>query len=86
MVDQCFEVADYAIEKFQSIGWNAWRNPASITVVIDRPSMYLIEKWQLAVNKNIAHLVMMPHVTKERVDRFVCELQSEIDSQRAGGI
>ena len=76
-VEHCVAMTDYAIAELRKSGWDAWRNPYSTTVVFNRPSMGLINKWQLASYKDIAHMVIMPHVTKERVDQFIKDLQKE---------
>lgn len=75
MVRNCLEVADYAIEKFRKMDWHAWRNKYSTTVVFRRPSKELIEQWQLAAYKDIAHLIVMPHVTRDWIDRFMKDLR-----------
>lgn len=70
-VQHCLEIADYAIDEFKKMGQPAWRNSCSTTVVFDRPSENLITRWQLAPYKDFAHLIIMPHVTKEWVNRFL---------------
>ena len=77
IVTQCFNTADYAIEQLNDMGYNAWRNDYSITVVFNRPSMDLIKKWQMASHKDISHLIIMPHVTKEWIDRFLRDIRKE---------
>ena len=70
-LDNCFEIADYAIERLSALGRHAWRHKNSITVVFDRPSPELVSRWQLAAHGDIAHVMVMPHVTRERIDEFV---------------
>ncbi len=48
LVRDCIKVADYTLERFREMKWNAWKNKYSTTVVFNRPSMKLIEKYQLA--------------------------------------
>jgi histidine decarboxylase len=69
-VDKCIELAEYAASKIP----NAWRNHNSITVIFPKPSFDIIEKWQLASQDNISHIVVVPHITKERIDLFVEDL------------
>lgn len=69
-VEKCVELAEYLVEKIDG----AWRNQNSITVVIPKPSNDIIQKWQLATEGNISHVICMPHVTKERLDQFVSDL------------
>jgi histidine decarboxylase len=69
-IDRCLEVADYAVERLNRRGCNAWRNENSPIVVFDRPAIQVAGKWQLAVQDLIAHVIAMPHVTREHVDRL----------------
>lgn len=79
-VKKCLEMADYAISRFAEIGRTAWRHPNSVTVVFNRPSMNIIKKWQLAVQDSAAHIITMPHVTREQIDRFVADLAADESS------
>ena len=72
--DYCFEVADYAIEKLNQIGMNAWRHKNSITVVFDRPGDEIISRWQLAAQREIVHLIAMPHVRTDQIDSLVADI------------
>jgi hypothetical protein len=36
-----------------------------------------VGRWQLAVHHEIAHLISMPHVTKERIDQLVDDISTE---------
>ena len=81
-IQTCFEVADYAIERLNRIGRNAWRHRNSVTVVFDRPPMPFVGKWQLAVQAGVAHLITMPHVTRELIDRLVDDLAGHAPDPR----
>jgi len=37
--------------------------------------MALLYRWQLACEEDIAHVVVMPNVTREKIEKFVQELQ-----------
>ena len=65
IVGECLSVADYAVSRFNDSGIPAWRNRNSITVVFPKPTQEVIHKWQLAPYEDIAHLIAMPHVTRE---------------------
>ena len=69
-------LADYAIEKFAEYDIKAWRHPNSITVVFPRPAKSVIQRWQIAPSESIAHIITMPHVTTEMVDKVVAEIAS----------
>ncbi|RYR38302.1 hypothetical protein Ahy_A09g043301 [Arachis hypogaea] len=50
-------------------------NELSSTVVFERPhDEEFVRKWQLACQENIAHVVVMPNVTKGKLDNFLNEL------------
>ncbi len=76
-VESCFETADYAIRRLKEIGRDAWRHRNSITVVFPRPSMRLIRRWQLAPHRHDAHVIVMPHVTREQIDRLVEDIAGD---------
>ena len=57
---------------------HAWRNPHSITVVFDKPPKAVLQGWSVAVFKNIAHVITMPHVTRAHMDRFVEEAREAL--------
>ena len=70
-VTGCLDVAEYAVTRFNDSGIPAWRNKNSVTVVFSKPSAGVVRKWQLAPYEDIAHLIAMPHVTREIVDAVV---------------
>ncbi len=75
MIHKCFKTADYLIEKLNSHGIKAWRNKYSVTVVFERPQdEAIINKWQIATQDDFAHILAMPHVTKEHLDEFITDL------------
>lgn len=74
MAEACLERAEYALEQFRQLEWEAWKNKYSNTVVFQRPSTEVIKKWQLAAYKDIAHIIIMPHVSKEFIDTFMHDL------------
>lgn len=59
------------MRRFRAIGVEAWRNPFAITVVIPRPPDPILAKWQIAVHEDCAHVIVMPHITKEKIDELV---------------
>lgn len=71
---QCMDATRYAVGALTKVGWHAWANPWSNTVVIRRPSDALARRWHLAVTGDIAHLIIMPGVSPARIDAFVQEL------------
>ena len=63
--------AEYAVTRFRDSGIPAWRNRNSVTVVFPKPSAEVILKWQLAPYEGIAHMLTMPHITRETIDAVV---------------
>ncbi|GIW88388.1 MAG: histidine decarboxylase [Isosphaeraceae bacterium] len=74
IVAECLDVADYAIDRLEALGRNPWRHEHSPIVVFDRPPGSIMKKWQIAVQGRIGHVIAMPHVTREQVDRLVADL------------
>ena len=71
IVAGCLDVAEYAVARFNDSGIPAWRNKNSVTVVFPKPTDEIVRKWQLAPYEGIAHLITMPHVTRETIDAVV---------------
>ena len=76
IVNDCIQRAEYAVERLKEIGVAAWRNPHAITVVFPKPTPGILEKWQLAVQGNFAHIMVMPHVTREKIDELAADIVS----------
>ncbi len=71
------ELAAYAEGKLKASGIAAWRNRNALTVVFPAVSDSLRQRWQLATARGQSHLIAMPGVTPEHIDRFIDELQQE---------
>lgn len=82
-VARCIETAEYAVDRFHSIGIAAWRNPLSMTVVFPRPSRAILDKWQIAVEGENAHIITMPQVRHEHVDRLIADIQAAAHCESA---
>jgi histidine decarboxylase len=74
MVKQIEEISEYTLKKLHETGWDAWKNKYSNIIVIKRPPDTIVKKWCLAVEKDISHIVVMSHVTKQMVDRFINDI------------
>lgn len=78
------ESTKYLSERLTEIGWPNWVNEYSNTVIFKRPSEELIYKYTLAkgydenFGGDLAHVVVMQHVTKEKIDGFIEELKGEM--------
>ena len=73
MVARMLDTAEYAVRQFNANGIPAWRGKNSVTVVFSRPSPYALFQWQLAPLEDIAHLIAMPHVTRDMVDQVIAD-------------
>lgn len=76
---QCLENAEYLLDQVEKHlpHYEAYRNQNSITVVLKKPSDIIIQKWQLAVQDDLCHVITMPHVTKEVIQHFMADLIKE---------
>jgi len=77
IVRHCIRTAEYTVKKLNSIGVQAWKNDNAITVVFPRPKESLVKKWKLAVQGDIAHIICMPQVTKETINKVVYDLKND---------
>ena len=71
IVRECLDVAEYAVARFRDSGIPAWRNRNSVTVVFPKPPSPVFRKWMIAPYEDIAHVITMPHVTREVIDELV---------------
>lgn len=73
-LQRAMATADYARQRFREAGIEAHRNPAALTLVFPRPVQAVCDKWQLATAGDIAHIICMPHVTTDQVDRLLADI------------
>ncbi|ESW31054.1 hypothetical protein PHAVU_002G204900 [Phaseolus vulgaris] len=74
-VQKCLRNAHYFKGQLVEAGIGAMVNELSSTVVFERPhDEEFVHKWQLACQGNIAHVVVMPNVTIEKLHDFLNEL------------
>ncbi|MEX6626134.1 histidine decarboxylase [Tenacibaculum salmonis] len=70
------EVAEYCEKELNNIGIKAWRNPNAITIVLPKTSKAIKDKWQLATEGDISHVICMPNVTKTQIDNFINDIKN----------
>ena len=75
---ESWRVASYAVERLRAIGWNAWRHPHAMTVVLDTPPAEIATRWRLASSNGQSHIVTVPGVTMAKVDAMVAELSARV--------
>ncbi|MEO0527571.1 MAG: histidine decarboxylase [Bacteroidota bacterium] len=76
---QCIENAQYLCEKLKGMKYpNVAYFPNQIIVTFKKPHKTIVSKYQLATEGDIAHVVVMQHITKSRIDTFCKELQKSV--------
>ncbi|CAD6244255.1 unnamed protein product [Miscanthus lutarioriparius] len=74
-VQKCLRNAHYLKDRLREAGVGAMLNELSSTVVFERPKdEEFVRRWQLACERNIAHVVVMPSVNIDKLDYFLNEL------------
>lgn len=86
--ENILECTSYLKEQLDAIGWPAWVNDYSNTVFFRRPSEELIKTYYLAQGEDkifgkLSHVVVMQHVTKDKIDIFIEALKKEASSVQA---
>ncbi len=71
LVQEMLDVAEYAVRQFNAKGIPAWRNNNSVTIVFPRPAQAVLDKWQIAQQKDSVHIITMPQVTRQVVDNII---------------
>ena len=77
-VETCFANALYLRELFLARGLSVMLNKYSTTLVFEKPSEAVVQAWQLACINNIAHVVVMPSSTREKLARFFAEYEADV--------
>ncbi|PIP65381.1 histidine decarboxylase [Candidatus Peregrinibacteria bacterium CG22_combo_CG10-13_8_21_14_all_49_11] len=70
----CLDRAEWLMQVFQKAGIPCFKNPFSPIVVFKRPSDKLIQKWEIAVQRDWAHIIIMQHTSIEKLQKFLEEL------------
>jgi histidine decarboxylase len=73
-IEHSLDTAAYAERRFTESGIEAWRNPQALTVVFPQPPRAVREHWQLASAGGYSHLICMPHIQREQVDRLLADI------------
>ncbi len=84
MIRHSLDMAVYAVDELKKHGIKAWRNKHSITVVIPKVPPSVTTKWQIAVHKDHAHIILMPHITRLQVDELVDDIASALHTVPGG--
>lgn len=75
--NQCVSNAIYLKEKLIEIGAkNVFHFPEQNIVVFKKPNHDIVSSYQLATQGDLAHIVVMQHITRNRIDGFCLELKN----------
>lgn len=74
--EACLQNAKYLHTNLIKMGIESNLNKFSNTVYFTKPPLQFCHKWQLATCGKYAHVVVMQHVTKKKIDEFLSELTS----------
>ena len=77
-VNKTMENAKYLEKELQKREVSSFRNSLSSTIIFERPNEDFVQKWQLACTGDIAHVVVMPSVTKEKLNLFLKDIDNHI--------
>lgn len=72
--EQSRELAAYAVGRLLTSGVRAWRHPYAFTVVLPTPSVEIRSRWTLATEGQTSHIICMPGITRDQIDRFVDDI------------
>lgn len=73
-VDKTMNNSKYLLSEMRKRNISAYKNELSSTIIFERPNEDFVKKWQLACTGDIAHVVVMPSVNKEKLDLFLKEI------------
>jgi histidine decarboxylase len=68
------ELAAHTHAELIKIGWPAHRHPHAITVTLRTPPPQLTARWALASHGEWSHIVCIPGLPPDRIDRFIRDL------------
>ncbi|MEU4239672.1 histidine decarboxylase [Actinoplanes sp. NPDC026619] len=73
-VDRARDVASYARRSLAAVGWECWRNPDALTVMLRPLPEPLRPRWPLPIEQGWSHLICMPGIGREHIDSLIKEL------------
>lgn len=74
----CIKNARWLYDQLQAMDYPSMLNEFSNTVVLKVPPDPIIKKWQLAVQGEWAHVVVLQHADKKVLQAFLADLKKEI--------
>jgi histidine decarboxylase len=80
--DAARELAAYAHQRLADLGWPAHRHPLAFTVALATPPARVLNKWVLVSHGDWSHLVTIPGVSTQVIDRFIQDLAAAMPTPR----
>jgi histidine decarboxylase len=72
--EQSRTLAAYTLQRLDTLGWTAFRNPRAFTVVFKTPPDDVVARWHLPTQDGWSHIICMPGVPQARIDAFLRHL------------
>ncbi|MHB8865090.1 MAG: hypothetical protein ACYC6N_22135, partial [Pirellulaceae bacterium] len=69
------------VDRFKSLGIDAWKNSFAVTVVFPRPPEPVLRRWQIAVKEDYAHIICMPHFTEALIDNLTEDIAKALQQE-----
>ena len=79
---ECQEMARYTEAEMRKIGIPAWRNNEALTVVFPKPSCEIRDRFQLACDESISHVICIPGIRKEQIDELISALKIDLQKRK----
>ena len=77
-VFNCLKTALYAKGRLEALGVDVALKEGSITLVFPKPQSWVIDKWQLATQGEVSHLLTVPGITVGLIDAFVADMERSL--------
>ncbi|WP_230042011.1 histidine decarboxylase [Escherichia coli] len=83
-IEHSLNMAQYAVDRLQAAGIDAWRNKNSITVIFPCPSEAVWKKHCLATSGEVAHLITTAHhLDSSKIDELIEDVIADLNQQAA---
>ncbi|MFI2650805.1 histidine decarboxylase [Micromonospora fulviviridis] len=73
-VSEARHLAAYAVQQLTAVRWPAWRHPHAFTVVLQTPPAKVREKWLIATDGDVSHVICMPGISEGQINAFVADI------------
>ena len=72
---KALSLANYTVDQLKIIDTPAWKNEDALTVLFPKPAEWICNKWQLASENDLSHLICMPGINKRQIDLFISDMK-----------